>query len=142
MTDNTPNFSSKELNMFCYDHGILLSYSYDNYLQGNGQAESSNKNVISIMQKLVVENAKDWHKRLYEALWVGRNSPKRAIGMMSFEFVYGVEAKLSLPLKLSAARFQKVIEDEFFQSALEKRIMYLSKNEEERQELVDHITTH
>ncbi|XP_057812754.2 uncharacterized protein LOC131026792 [Cryptomeria japonica] len=94
------------------------------------------------MRKLVAENAKDWHKRLYEALWLDRTSPKMAIGMTPFELVYGVEAQLSLPLKLSATRLQKVIEDEFSQSALEKRIMYLSKIEEERQELVDHINAH
>ena len=34
----------------------------------------------------------DWHKKIYEALWADRNSPKRAIEMTSFELVYGVEA--------------------------------------------------
>ncbi|XP_059066846.1 uncharacterized protein LOC131858024 [Cryptomeria japonica] len=109
--DNAPNFSSEELNIFYYDHGIILSHSLDYYLQGNGQAESSNKNLISIMQKLVAENAKDWHKRLYEALLEDKISPKRAIGMTPFELVYKVEAQLPLPLELSAARLQKVIED-------------------------------
>lgn len=118
--------------MFHYGHGILLSHSLDYYPWGNGHAESSNNYLISIMQKLVTENVKDWHKRLYEALCAYRTSLKRAIGMMPFEIVYGVEAQLSLPLELSAARLQKVIEDELFQNALEKRIMYLSKIEEER----------
>lgn len=142
VTDNATNVSSKELSMFYYYHGILLSHSLDYYPQGNGQTKSSSKNLISIMRKLVTENVKHWHKRLYEALWADRTSPKWAIGMMPFELVYGIEEQLSLPLELSTTRLQKVIEDEFFQSALEKRIMYLSKIEEERQELVDHITPH
>lgn len=62
--------------------------------------------------------------------------------MTPFESVYGVETQLSLLLELSTDRLQKVIEDEFFQNALEKRIMYLSEIEEERQELVDHIIAH
>lgn len=71
-----------------------------------------------------------------------RPHPKRAIGMTPFKLVYGVEAQLSLPLELSSARLQKVIKHDFFQNALEKRILYLTKIEEERQELIDHITTH
>lgn len=142
MINNAPNFSSEELNLFCYDRDIYLSHSSDYYPQGNGQAKSNNKNMISIMRKLVIENAKDWHKQLYEALWADKTSPKRAIGMTPFELAYGVKAQLSLPLELSSARLHKVIEDDFFPSALENKILYLTKIEEERQELVDHITTH
>lgn len=45
--------------MFCYDHGISLAHSPNYYPQGNGQAESSNKNLINIMKKLVSEDLKD-----------------------------------------------------------------------------------
>ena len=53
VTDNTSYFSSEEMILFCYDYGISLAYSSDYYPQGNGQEESSNKNLISIMKKLV-----------------------------------------------------------------------------------------
>ncbi|XP_059065757.1 uncharacterized protein LOC131857346 [Cryptomeria japonica] len=142
VTDKAANFSSYEISMFCYDHGISLVHSSDYYPQGNGHVESSNKNLINIMKKLVSENAKDWHKRLYEALWADRTSPKREISMSPFELVYGVGAQLSLPLELAASKLQTVIEDTYFQNALEKRIMYLIKIEEEREKLVDHITKH
>lgn len=36
-------------------------------------------------------------------------SPKRAIQMIPFELVYGVEAELSSPLELVVTRLQKVI---------------------------------
>lgn len=128
--------------MFFYYHNILLSHSLDYYSKGNGYAESSNKNLIFIMRKLVSDNAQDWHKRLYEALWADKTSPKREICMTPFKLVYGVEAQLSLPLELSATKLQKVIEDNNFQNVLDKRIMCLSKIEEERENLVDHITQH
>lgn len=92
MVDNATNFSSTEISLFLYDHGICLSYSSNYYHQGNGQAESSNKILINIMKKLVRENFKDWHKKLYEALWADHTSTKRAIGMSPFELVYGVGA--------------------------------------------------
>ncbi|XP_059066203.1 uncharacterized protein LOC131857548 [Cryptomeria japonica] len=90
------------------------------------------------MEKLVSENSKDWHKKLYEALWADRTTPKRTIGMSPFELVYGVGAQLSLPLELAASKLQTVVEDVYFQDALEKRVMYLAKIEEEREKLVDH----
>ncbi|XP_057845516.1 uncharacterized protein LOC131054930 [Cryptomeria japonica] len=94
------------------------------------------------MKKLVDESARNWHKKLYEALWVDRTTPKRAIGMAPFEFVYGVGAKLSLPLELSATELQTVVEDSFFQNALEKRIIYLTKLEAEKELLVDRSSKH
>ncbi|XP_059067908.1 uncharacterized protein LOC131858629 [Cryptomeria japonica] len=121
---------------------ISLSHSSDYFPQGNGLAESSNNNLITIMKKLVDESAQNWHKKIYEALWANRTTPKRSIGMAPFELVYGVGAKLSLPLELSATKLQTVVEDSFFQNALEKRIMYLTNIEEERELLVDRISEH
>ncbi|XP_057816858.1 uncharacterized protein LOC131030177 [Cryptomeria japonica] len=138
--DNASYFSSEELTLFFYDHQISLSHSFDYFPQGNGLAESSNKNLIAIMNKLVDESARNWHKKIYEALWVDRTTPKRAIGMAPFDLVYGVGVKLSLPLELSATKLQIVVEDSFFQNALDKRIMYLKKLEEEREFLVDRIS--
>ncbi|XP_059073628.1 uncharacterized protein LOC131874325 [Cryptomeria japonica] len=94
------------------------------------------------MKKLVSENFKDWHKKLYEALWADCTSPKRAIGMSLFELVYGVGAQVALPLELAATKLQTVIENAYFQSSLEKRIMHLTKIDEERDRLVDRITEH
>lgn len=53
MMDNTSSFSSTKIIGFCYGYGISLSCSLDYYPQGNGQDESSNKNIITIVHKLV-----------------------------------------------------------------------------------------
>ncbi|XP_059066425.1 uncharacterized protein LOC131857734 [Cryptomeria japonica] len=142
VADNASYFSFEELTMFCYEHQITILHSSDYFSQGNGLAESSNKNLVAIMKKLVDDNARNWHKKLYEAIWADRITPKRAIGMAPYELVYGIGAKVSLPLELVAARLQTVIEDSFFQNALEKRVMYSMKLEEEREMLVDRITEH
>ncbi|KAH9331585.1 hypothetical protein KI387_003693 [Taxus chinensis] len=82
--DNATYFSSKELTEFCYGFGISLSQSSDYYPQGNGQAESSNKNIVTIVRKLVDENQRNWHNKLYDALWVDRINPKKAISYRAF----------------------------------------------------------
>ena len=77
--------------------------------------------------------------KLYEALWEENTSPKRSISMSPFELVYGINAQVSLSLNLAAVKLQTIIEDAYFQSSLEKRIMYLIKLEEERNKMVDKI---
>ncbi|XP_059075005.1 uncharacterized protein LOC131875022 [Cryptomeria japonica] len=94
------------------------------------------------MKKLVDDNTQNWHKKLYEALWADRITPKREIGMEPYELVYGIGAKVSLPLELEAAKLQTILEDPFFQNAPEKRVMYLTKLEDEREMIVDRITEH
>ena len=54
--DNAKYFSSIKLTAFAHDKGIKLHYSSNYYPQGNGLAESSNKNLIRILKKTVVEN--------------------------------------------------------------------------------------
>ncbi|XP_059068976.1 uncharacterized protein LOC131859355 [Cryptomeria japonica] len=62
--------------------------------------------------------------------------------MAPYELVYGIGTNVSLPLELATARLQTIIEDSFFQNALEKRVMYLMKLEEEIEMLVDRISEH
>ena len=140
--DNASYFTSAEIIAFCYDNGIQVGHSSDYFPQGNGQAESSNKNLINILKKLVSDNQKNWHKKLHDALWADRTTPKRAIGISPFELVYGVEVVLPLPLELATCKLKTAIEDDVFKEGLERRILYLTKLQEERAEMVDKITKH
>ena len=64
------------------------------------------------------------------------------IGISPFELVYGIEANLPLPLELATSKVRVVIKEDIYRDSLEKRILYLTKLEEERAEIVDHITQH
>ena len=97
---------------------------------------------MNIVKKLVSNNYKSWKKKIHKALWINRVTPKRSIGISPFELVYGTEANLPLPLELATNKLRTMIEDDIYKDGLEKRILYLSKLEEEREEIVDHITQH
>ena len=75
-------------------------------------------------------------------LWADKVTPKRVIDISPFELVYGTEENLPLPLELATSKLRTVIEDDIYKDCLEKRILYLTKLEEERAEIVDHITQH
>ena len=68
ITDNGPTFKSKSMVNFCERNGIVLKNSTPYYPQGNGLAESTNKNIISSIKKMLSQKKKTWDKMLNYAL--------------------------------------------------------------------------
>ena len=87
--DNASYFSSIKLTTFANERGIKLHYSANYYPQGNGLAESTNKNLIRILKKTVIENQRSWHLALPNALWADRSTPKNFLGVSAYTLVYG-----------------------------------------------------
>ena len=50
---NASYFQSIDLTSYALEKGIKLKFSANYYPQGNGLAESSNKNLIKILKKIV-----------------------------------------------------------------------------------------
>jgi hypothetical protein len=80
------------LNEFFFKYGIVLSHSSNYYPQGNGLAESNNKNIMNIVKKIVGENKKSWDNKIKYALWEDHTTTKTSTGKTPFELVYGLEA--------------------------------------------------
>ena len=57
-------------------------------------AESTNKNLIRILKKTMIENQRSWHLALLNALWAGRVTPNNSLGVSPYTLVYGKEAIL------------------------------------------------
>ena len=136
--DNAKYFSSIKLTAFSHDKGIKLCYSANYYLQGNGLAESSNKNLIRILKKIVIENQRSWHSALSKALWADRVTPKSAIGVSPYTLVYGKEAILPPNILLPSsilAQESRGSDDE----VLQIRIYNLLKAEEARSKAREHF---
>jgi len=67
--DQGTMFTSGEFDEFTIDMGIkVLNYS-PYYAQANGQAKTSNKGIIKLINRKVEENPRRWHIVLNEALW-------------------------------------------------------------------------
>lgn len=62
--DNGPAFASLKFASWAFDYGISLKFLSNYYPQGNGLAESTNKNPITVIKKLLDRNPKDWHTQL------------------------------------------------------------------------------
>ncbi|KAG7572509.1 Ribonuclease H-like superfamily [Arabidopsis suecica] len=69
VTDNGPQFISNDFEDFCSAWGIKLSYSTPRYPQGNGQAEASNKTILSNLKKRLSARKGGWYDELQHVLW-------------------------------------------------------------------------
>ena len=103
---NATYFSSIRLTAFANERGIKLHYSANYYPQGNGLAESTNKNLIRILKKTVIENQRSWHLALPNSLCANRVTPKNSLGGSPYTIVYRKEAilppKIMLPSSILA----------------------------------------
>jgi hypothetical protein len=73
MFDNASYFSGNAMTEFALKRGFKLKYSANYYPQGNGLAESTNKNLIRIIKRNIDQNHKNWHK-VFNICFMGRSN--------------------------------------------------------------------
>eukprot|EP00253_Pinus_taeda_P036378 PITA_36378 len=130
--DNASYFSGNAMFDFAIKRGFKLKYSANYYPQGNGLAESTNKNLIKIIKRTIEQNHKSWHKSLIFALWADRITQKDSIGYSLFKILYGKEAVLPTNLILPSLSLVQFIEESPY-SSLQLRHDQILKLEEERE---------
>ena len=79
-----------------------LSSSY--HPQANGQVESTNKVLESILTKTVEQHHKDWADQLPEAIWAYRTTWKNTTGYNPYELVYGKQVFLPIEFQIKTFR--------------------------------------
>jgi transposase InsO family protein len=80
------------------DHQIATPY----HPQTSGQAETSNKQIKNILQKMVNQMGRSWKSKLSEALRAYQMAFKMPISMTPYQLVYGKTCHLSIELEHKA----------------------------------------
>lgn len=122
-------------------NNIFPNTSSNYYLQGNGQAESTNKNLIKIIKKTIEDNQRTWHENLKLSLWADRVTPKRATGCSPYVLTYGKEAKLPISIELPTMIFVKELEL-LNEQPLEVRFAQLMELKETMKEALRQLEIH
>ena len=103
--------------------------------------ESTNKNLLRIIKKNVVENQRDWHNALDTALWVDRVTPRMSLGSSPYFLVYGKEAILPPNIYLLSLQLTQSSRGRS-SNVLQTRIDTLIKLKEERIKAKENFHTH
>ncbi|KAG7585636.1 Ribonuclease H-like superfamily [Arabidopsis thaliana x Arabidopsis arenosa] len=82
----------------------IKRYSTPRYPQENGQAEASNKTILSNLKKHLSARKGGWYDELQPVLWAYRTTPRRATGETPFSLVYGMEAVVPAELNVPGLR--------------------------------------
>nr|XP_027109530.1 uncharacterized protein LOC113729431 [Coffea arabica] len=80
VSDRGSHFCNKTIAALFHKYGVLHKVSAPYHPQTNGQAEVSNREIKSILEKMVRPDRKNWSLKLEDALWAYRTAYKKPIG--------------------------------------------------------------
>ncbi|XP_068328282.1 uncharacterized protein [Pyrus communis] len=108
------------------------------YLQGNRQAEVSNKTIIDCLKKTLLDKMAKWPDEVSSVLWAYRTTKKQATGETPFSLVYGY--KVIIPSKALMPSITTVLPN--FKQNEKKMATNLDLAEEEREKVITRIAAY
>jgi transposase InsO family protein len=104
-------FISANLTQFLAKLGVKHFTSSAYYPRGNGQAESTNKNLVRIFKRLIEDKPRPWNTLLTYTLWEDHTTTKVSTGCTPFHLVYGQESIMPTEMEISSLRLMLQVEE-------------------------------
>jgi hypothetical protein len=137
--DGGTHFTGKNFKNCLSKLGIEHRVSTAYHPQTNGQAETLNRKLKSILNRTINKEGKDWSKKFDRALWAYRTAFKTHIGMNPYQFVYGKACHLPIELEHKAYWAIKEMKLDLDAAVVKQRIQ-ISELEEMRLKAYENVS--
>ena len=102
ISDGGSHFNNAHFRALLKKYGVHHHVTTPYYPQENGQVEVSNREVKTILKKIIHPNGKDWAHKLLDALWAYQTAYKTPMGMSPFWLIFGKVCHLLIELEHQA----------------------------------------
>ncbi|MCO5594194.1 hypothetical protein L7F22_048218 [Adiantum nelumboides] len=130
VSDRGIHFINEVIEQLLDEFMVIHRKSAPYHPQANGQAESTNKILVTVLTKIVSELRANWDQKLHSLLWAYRVAYKTPIGTTPFNMVYEIQAILLLEFLIPTLRVAKELE--WTGHELSEQIEVLEKLDETR----------
>ena len=110
VSDRGTHFLNEVIHYLLDEFLVIHRKSAPYHPQANGQAESTNKILCTVLTKIVDNSRSEWEMKLHAAIWAYRVAFKTAIGTTPFNLVFGLDAILPIEFLIPTLRVAKNLE--------------------------------
>jgi hypothetical protein len=139
LIDQGTQFTSNLVKVVTEQYQIKQRKSTPYHPQENGQVESTNKVIESILTKTVQLHHMDWDDRLLESLWAYRITWRITTGHTPYKLVYGKQVLLSIEFQIKTFRTAVQVGMNL-DEAQQKILLQLNELDEIRKEALQRTT--
>ena len=131
ISDGGTHFYDKPFETLLVKYRVKHKVATPYHPQTSGQVELANREIKTILMKVVNSNRKDWSLKLLDSMWVYRTTFKTILGISPYRLVYGKECQFLEEIKYKAWWAIKKLNMDLERAGL-KRFLDLNELEELR----------